>query len=61
MWSNLTFVFFFQMESDHLGYSSYSSSVVFTGCAGRLLHVNLLVVIRVNFIVIALKFKAHLF
>jgi hypothetical protein len=49
------------MESDHLGYSSYSISVLFAGCAERLPPVNLLVSIRVNFIDIALKFKAHLF
>jgi hypothetical protein len=49
------------MESDHLGYSSYLSCVIFADCAERLPPVNLLVAIRVNFIGIALKFKAHLF
>jgi hypothetical protein len=49
------------MKSDHLGYSSYSSSVGFADYAGQLPPVNLLVAIRVNFIVIALKFKPHLF
>jgi hypothetical protein len=49
------------MESDHLGYSSYSISVLFTDCVGWLPPVNLLIAIRVNFIVIALKFKEHLF
>jgi hypothetical protein len=40
VWSNLIFVIFFQMESDHLGYSSYSSSVVFVDCVGWLPPVN---------------------
>jgi hypothetical protein len=61
VWCNLFLVIFFQMESDHLGYSSYSISVLFADCVGWLPPVNLLIAIRVNFIVIALKFKEHLF
>jgi hypothetical protein len=61
MWCNLIFMIFFPMESVHLGYSSYSSSVLFADCVEWLPPVKLLVAIRVNFIGIAFKFKAHLF
>jgi hypothetical protein len=48
------------MESDHLEYPSYWSSVLFADCVERLPPVNLLVAIRVHFIGIALKFKVHI-
>jgi hypothetical protein len=35
VWCNLIFVIFL-MELDHLGYSSYSSSVLFMSCVGWL-------------------------